>query len=319
MDVGLALPQFDFSVRGERPLRWATVVAWARRAEELGFSSVWLGDHLFWDAGRYGGPAEHVGALDPTVSLAALARVTSSLRLGTLTLCAPLRPSLVLAKSLATLDCLSGGRLTIGIGAGWYEPEFAAAGIPFERAGLRLAHLGATITALREAFDGEVPLASLPRPRQQPAPPIWIGGKGGDRLLDLVVRHADGWNTVWVWSPRAYGERVAALGRACERIGRDPASVALSVGLYTLVGENEDDLARRFERLRVSSPPGVLDRTALADWRRDRLVGTVEQVREQVGEWASVGVTSLIVCVGAVPFAVTDVGDLDTVAAACNL
>ena len=329
MQIGLALPQFDYSVPGERPLRWDTVLRWARRAEGLGFGSLWLADHLFLDLRRYGGTGEPGQTFDPLPALGALARVTSRARLGTLVLCAPLRPPSVLAKALATIDVLSGGRLVVGVGAGWYEPEFAAAGLPFEAPGARLAHLAEYLTVLRAMFGGGpvtfqgrhgsvVDARSRPVPVQRPHPPIWVGGRG-DRLLEVVARHADGWNAVWAWTPETYGERVAVLEAACERAGRDPSSVTRSLGLYALVGEDEADLARRFERLRRLSPPGVLAGTTLAEWRQGRLVGTVEQVREQVEAWAARGVAELIVGTGAFPFGVGAEDDLEMVATACSL
>jgi probable F420-dependent oxidoreductase len=327
--IGLALPQFDYSVPDERPLRWETVLRWARRADGLGFASLWLADHLFLDLARYGGPVEPAGAFDPLPALGALARVTNRARLGTLVLCAPLRPPSVVAKALATADVLSGGRLVAGVGAGWYEPEFAAAGIPFEAPGARLAHLAEYLTVLRGMFGGGpvtfrgchrsvVDARSQPLPIQRPHPPIWVGGRG-DRLLRLVAEHADGWNAAWVWTPEAYRERAAVLDGACERAGRDPATVTRSLGLFALVGEDETDLTRRFERLRRLSPPGVLAGTSLAEWRRGRLVGTVEQVRDQVAAWAACGVAELIVGTGAFPFGVGAEDDLEMVATACSL
>ena len=105
----------------------------------------------------------------------------------------------------------------------------------------------------------------LPRPVQQPSPPIWVGGSG-DRLLDLVARVADGWNTAWIWTPDAYRERLGVLHAACDRAGRDPSTVTLSVGQYSLVGEDAADLARRFEALQATTPGGLggasLDRVA---------------------------------------------------------
>lgn len=329
MRIGLALPQFDFSVPGERPLRWSTVVAHARRAEGLGFDSLWLADHLFVDISAWGGPPGRSPAYDPIVALGALARVTRRPRLGTLVLCVPLRPATVLAKALATVDVVAGGRLVVGLGAGWYEEEFVAAGVPFEGPGARLSHLGEACQVLRGMFGGGPFTFSgahvqargarcLPRPVQRPAPPIWVGGRG-DRLLDVVARHADGWNTVWAWTPRAYRERLAALDAACERAGRDPSSVTRSLGLYALVGEDRGDLARRFQRLADLAPSGVVGAASVDEWRNGRLVGTVEEVAEQVAEWESLGVDTLVLGAGPLPFAVTAVDDVELLAAACRL
>ena len=329
MDIGLALPQYDFSVPGERPLRWETLAGWAERAEALGFDSVWLSDHLFLDISRYGAPGGDHGCFDPLVAFAAIARRTSSVRLGTLTLCTPLRPATVLAKALATLDVVSGGRLTVGLGAGWYEPELAAAGLALERPGARLARLAESVQVVRGmfgggpfSFDGRYERAEaarcLPRPVQRPGPPVWVGGKG-DRLIELAGTLADGWNTAWIWSTEAWAGRAALLDAACERAGRDPASVARSVGLYALAGEDEADLARRFERLRVLSPPGVLDGTELSRWRRGRLVGTVDQVGDQVRRWEAAGVSSLVLNAGAVPFALAAADDVSLLASACRV
>lgn len=313
MDVGLALPQFDFSVPGRSPLPWASVVEWAGAAERHGLASVWLADHVSWDIRKYGGPPGSTSVLDPLAALAGLARTTTSVRLGTLVLCAPLRAPAVTAKALATLDVVSHGRLTVGVGAGWYEPDFHAAGVPFEGPGARLRRLAEAVEAYKATFEGPY----LPRPVQRPRPPIVVGGRG-DRLLDVVARHADGWNTVWRHTPASYRERAAVLDRACERIGRDPATVERSLGLYTLVGEDEADVRRRYEHLQAVTPPGVVDRTPLDEYRRDALVGTVEQVAAQLGAWRDAGVGHLIACLGALPFAVTAVDDVALLAAAAK-
>jgi probable F420-dependent oxidoreductase len=329
MDVGLALPQFDFSVPGERPLRWQTVCDWARRAEALGFGSVWLADHLFWDVAKYGGPEETFGVFDPLAGLAALARVTTDVRLGILVASVPLRPPSVLAKALSTLDVLSGGRLIAGLGAGNYQPELDAAGVGMEPAKVRLERLAEAIDVLEGLFAGgpfsyegrhyrTVDARCLPRPVQRPRPPIWLGGKG-DRLLDLCARRADGWNTVWVWTPDDYRQRLEVLDRACERAGRDPESVTRSVGLYTLVGTDQADLERRFERMRERTLPGVLEGVSLEEWRKGRLVGTVEEVADQLGWWRELGVRSLVVSLSAVPFSIVDGDAVDLVAQACSL
>jgi len=329
VEIGLALPQYDFSVPGESPLRWETVARSAVEAEAWGFDSVWLSDHLFLDVSRYGGPPGAQGCFDPLVALSALARLTSAIRLGTLTMCTPLRPATILAKALATVDVLSGGRLTVGMGAGWYEAEMEAAGIALAGPGARLARLDEALQVLKGMFGGgpytfdgryesAVAARCQPRPVQRPHPPVWVGGKG-DRLLEVVARHADGWNTAWVWTTDAWRRRSAVLDAACEAVGRDPGSVTRSVGLYALAGENEADLARRFDRLRGLSPRGVLDRVDLADWREGRLVGTVEQVAEQMAAWRDLGVSSLILTAAAVPFALAAGDDVELLATACRV
>ena len=327
MDVGLALPQYDHSVAGEAPLRWETVVSWARRAEACGLSSVWLSDHLFLSLERYGAPPGAHRGFEPLAALAGLARRTATVRLGTLVLCTPLRPPGVLAKALATLDVLSAGRLTVGVGAGWFEPEFRAAGVEFEGAGGRLRRLEEAVTVLRGAFGGgpfsfdgrhyrAEQLRARPLPVQRPAPPIWIGGRG-DRLLAMVARHADGWNDGgWSGTLDEHRRRVAVLERACRDAGRDPAEVTRSVNRCVLVGEDEADLRRRRERLVAAAPPGVLRHASLEAYRAGRLVGTVEQVRAQMAEWEAEGVSTLVVTLGALPFTVTAADDLELLASA---
>jgi probable F420-dependent oxidoreductase len=326
--IGLALPQYDYSIAGESPLRWESIVEFAVTAERAGYDSLWVSDHLFFDIAKYGGPADRQGVFDPIVTLAALAGVVTRPRLGTLVLCEALRPAAVLAKSLAGLDRISGGRLDVGIGAGWYEPEYAAIGMAMPGPGERLARLREAVEVLRGllgggpfTFDGRYHRAfdarNEPPALQQPTPPIIVGGKG-DRLLALVAECADGWNSCWVWTPAAYRERLDVLARACDAVGRDPATVTRSLGLYALCGEDERDLERRFERLRAASPPGVLDATSLAEWREGHLVGTVEEVREQVAGWSDLGVETLILGVGAVPFAVTTPDDVELLAEAAR-
>jgi probable F420-dependent oxidoreductase len=328
MDLGLALPQYDFLSPHPGLQAWGPVERTARLAEDLGFGSLWLSDHLFLPRPRYGGPPGRCPGLDPIPALSAVARATTTARLGTLALCAPFRAATITAKHLATLDLVSGGRLTVGIGAGWYEDEFAVAGIPFRRPGERLAQLEEAVLVLRGMFEGgpfsfegryqrAAAARCLPTPVQRPAPPIWIGGKG-DRLLDVVARVADGWNTVWIWTPETYRERLAVLRAACERVGRDPAGLTLSLGLFALVGEDEADLARRYERQRAESL-GALDGMSLDDYRRGRLVGTVDQVRDQIGEWSALGVSTIVVSPRPLPFTVPDPDDLEMIATACRL
>ena len=326
MRIGLALPQYDYSVAGESPLQLTTIVAHARRAEALGFDSLWLSDHLFLDIAKYGGDDRRYGAFEPIATLSALAAAVNRVRLGTLVICEALRPPGVLAKALATLDRVTGGRLDIGLGAGWYEPEYEAIGMPMPSPGVRIRRLreateivcgllgGEELTYAGEFFQ----LAGArvdPPALQRPRPPVFLGGKG-DRLLATVAAVADGWNTCWAWMPDDYRARAEVLDRACERVGRDPASVSRSLGLYALVGDDEADLAARFERLRAATPAGVLDAVSLADWRVGRLVGTVDQVQEQAAAWAELGVETIILGAGALPFQVGSPEDVAALAGA---
>jgi probable F420-dependent oxidoreductase len=324
MRIGLALPQYDCSLPGVSPLPFDAITTWATRAEALGFASVWLSDHLTWDLAKYGGDHTRYGVFDPLVALGALARTTTRVRLGTLVLCEALRPPAVLAKALAAIDRLSDGRLDVGIGAGWYEPDYEAIGMTMPSPGVRIARLAEALQIVRPLLDAghvdfegvhhHVHATNEPRP-QQARVPVFVGGKG-DRLLRAAARHADGWNTCWTWTTGAYRERAAALDGACDRVGRDPTTVWRTLGLYALCGENERDLQRRFDRLCALAPAGTMSGMTLERWREDRLVGTVEQVREQAAAWSELGVETLILGVGAVPFHLVSDDDVELLAAA---
>lgn len=325
MRLGFALPQYDYSVPGDSPLRWETLLTHAQRADELGFDSLWLSDHLFLDIAKYGGTADPQGIYEPLVTLAALARTVTRPRLGTLVACEALRPAAVLAKALATLDRITEGRLDVGLGAGWYPPEYEAVGLEFPPPGERLARLAEAVEVVRGllgggpfTFDGRYHRAqnavNRPPALQEPRPPVFVGGKG-DRLIQLAVEHADGWNTCWVWTPDAYRDRLDVFERSCDKVGRDPDTVWRSLGLYALAGENHADLERRFARMRDLMPAGVVPGT-LDEWRAGRLVGTVDELRAQRDEWDALGVETLIVGAGPLPFSVTTLDDMELLAEA---
>ena len=221
MHLGLALPQYDYSVSGERPLRFDTILEYAQVGAASGFDSVWLSDHLFLDLAKYGGRPDREACYEPVVTLAALARLVPDVRLGSLVFCEALRPASVLAKAMASLDRVCGGRLDIGLGAGWYQPEYEAIGMPMPSPGTRLARLSEAIQVVTGmlagtpfTFDGVHHSAfdarNLPPSVQQPRPRVFVGGSG-DRLLRLVAERADGWNTCWKWTPDTYRDRLDVL------------------------------------------------------------------------------------------------------------
>jgi probable F420-dependent oxidoreductase len=315
MRFGLSLPHYDFSLPERRPISFESLAGHARRAEALGFDSVWVSDHFLFSLERYGGGGELLGSLEPMTALGGLAAVTERVRLGTLVLSAPYRHPSVLAKMAATIDLLSDGRLDLGIGGGWYEEEFERFGYEFGTAGERFDRLEETLQGLEllfsegpVSFDGDYvrlrEAVMRPRSAQHPRPPIWLGAKGGPRALRLAARHADGWNTVWRWSQEAYAERVVAARRACEEEGRDPASLRLSIGLYSIVGEDERDLAARFDRMRAWAPG--LSGESVESFGRDTLTGTPDRVLARVEELAGLGVEEIIVAPAHLPFAVPD-------------
>ena len=317
MRFGLALPHYDFSFPDHRGVSFERVAETARRAEELGFHSVWISDHFFLSLERYGGGDELQGSLEPFTTLAGLSQVTKRVRLGTLVACAPFRHPGVLAKQAAALDVWSRGRLDLGIGAGWYEDEFASFGYPFGSIGERFEMLEETLQVLGRLFgDGPADhegrrfrlqgAYNHPRPAQRPRPPIWLGAKGGERSLRLAARHADGWNTVWRWDPKAYAERVGVARGICEEEGRDPSTLRLSVGLYALLGEDDHDLVRRFEAMQRWMPGGALDGQSLEEFADGTLTGTPERIRERVEAFETLGVEEIIVSPAPLPFAIFD-------------
>jgi probable F420-dependent oxidoreductase len=320
--LGLALPHYDTSLAGERAT-WAGVARIARLAESSGFDSVWVSDHLFLDWSKYGGPPDTQGALECWTTMAALAAITNRVRIGSLTLCNDLRSPGLVAKMTASLDQLSKGRLEVGLGGGWYEPEYRAAGIDFESPGQRIRRLGEAVEIITRLLAGEEltfegkyyqldGAVCLPAPKQQPRPPVWIGGKG-DLLIDTAARVADGWNFSWIGDTGVYLDRSRAADAACERRDRDPSDLRRSVGAYVLAGRDEADLRRRFDRLVERTPVGVLSAVSWDQFRRQGVVGTVDEVIDGLSRLGEANVEEVVVSLGALPFQVADDDDVELI------
>ena len=224
--VGVQLPEV------ERDLRWPEYVAMARAAEEVGFDSIWLGDHLLY---RDDGLPER-GPWDAWTMLAGLAAVTDRVALGPLVACSAFHPPGVLAKLAATVDEVSGGRLVLGLGAGWNEAEFRAFGLPFDH---RASRFEESFEIIRRLMSGErVTFAGrfhsvedallLPRPARRPTLMV---GSIGERVLRATLPHVDVWNA-WY---EDYGNTVegfaaltARVGTIAEEVGRPPAEIERS-------------------------------------------------------------------------------------------
>ena len=244
LKVGVQLPEV------EREVRWPELRDMVRVAEEVGFDSIWTGDHLlFRDPG--------VGARGPWETwsvLAAVAAITERVELGPLVASVSFVNPALLAKKAATIDEISGGRLVLGLGAGWNEAEYRAFGFPFDHRADRFEEAFVIIRGLlregRVDVEGRYHRARdcelLPRPTRPGGPPIMVGTTGS-RMLRLAARHADAWNA-WFTSFGNRAQGVPGLRRlvdeACEEVGRDPASLARSVAVLVQV-EGVGPVSRR--------------------------------------------------------------------------
>ncbi len=229
------------------------LLAVARRTEETGFDAFFRSDH-YLAMGGDGLP----GPTDAWITLAGLARETSRIRLGTLMTAATFRQPGPLAIAAAQVDQMSGGRVELGLGSGWYEAEHTANGIPFPPLGERFDRYeeqlaiisGLWATAVRETFDfagTHYRLSgspALPKPVQQGGIPVLIGGRGRRRTPRLAARYAAEFNVPFE-SAEENARLFAGVRRACDEAGRDPASVVYSSALVLCVGKDEAEIARR--------------------------------------------------------------------------
>lgn len=320
MRVGVALPHSEHSGIGLPT--WPHLRDLAVQLETRGFDALWVSDHYFTDLELLGGPPGPGSQLDAMVLLPALAVATRRVTLGPLVLAVGFRPPSVLAKAVASLDRLSEGRFVLGLGAGWHQAEYVAAGLDFPPPRDRLAELEeavnliremvsqpqATVTGSRFSVDDA---SNLPRAVQARVPILLAAG--GPRALRTVARAADAWNVAWRYSPESYAAKAAEFERACEEVGRDPSQVRRSLGLVALVGENEGDVRRRFEEWRQKAPWLVQDLSP-ADMAERGLVGTAEQVRERIEEYRALGVTDLVLSFSPLPFGWSSSAGWDIVA-----
>jgi F420-dependent oxidoreductase-like protein len=276
----------------------------AKVTEDAGYEAFFRSDHYL----KMGDVSGLPGPTDAWITLAGLARETTRLRLGTLVTAATFRHPSVLAISVAQVDQMSGGRVEFGLGAGWFEAEHDAYGLelpPLKERFDRYAEQLEVITGLWEtpigetfSFDGEhyklVDSPALPKPAQQPRPPVIIGGGGKKRTPALAARFADEFNLPMVDTETASAqfERVASAAR---EIGRDPKEIVRSVALVLAVGRDEAELARRAEAIGRD----------VSDLRQNSLAGSPAEAVDTIGRWREeTGISRLYL-------QVLDVSDLD--------
>ena len=276
LKVGIQLPEI------ERPVRWPELASMIRAIEDAGFDSIWTGDHFLYHLAD--GSAE--APWDAWSVLAATAAVTSRVALGPLVTPIGFYNPAVLAKKAATVDEISGGRLVLGLGAGWNEVEFRGYGVPFDH---RIARFSEAFTIVRTLLqEGEIDFAGeyfsardcqlVPRSRPG-GPPIMIGSVG-ERMLEITLPYVRAWN---VWhtetrnSPGGVAPLVARVEAACAKVGRDPATVdATVVALVRMAG----GVGRR-------QGDGTLDTTP------NPIQGPPEAIAEELRAYARAGVVEV--------------------------
>ena len=250
--------------------------ATAQQAETDGFDSIWLADHLL-----YRKPNEPTrGIWECWTMLAALAEATQRVEIGTLVLCNSFRNPAILAKMATAADEVSHGRLILGVGAGWNEPEYQAFGLPFDHRVDRFEEALQILTPLLR--DGHVDFAGqyyqarncedVPRGPRSAGPPLMVGSEG-PRMLKLTAQYADLWNTGYMGKPETMAEPLAKIAAACREVGRDPATV----GITALIGLWFPDLQAK--------QPGFL---------QNPLTGTAEEIAAAMHGYAELGVQHIM-------------------------
>jgi F420-dependent oxidoreductase-like protein len=283
-------------IEGQEGVTWEQWLALAQAAEGQGFDALFRSDHYAGipDGGR--------GALDAWTTIAALGARTRTLRLGTLVSPATFRHPSVLAKSVVTADHVTGGRVELGMGAGWFEREHTEFGFPFAAVRDRMDVLEEQVEIVHRSWDrGEPELTfegrhyrlegcrALPKPVQEPHPPLILGGQAGPRSAALAARWADEYNVNFATLDQIR-ERRARLDVACAAAGRDPSSLRYSLMAGTLVGADEDELLRRAARLMAVDGEQGDPKAWIEGLRAEWIVGTIEQVVDRLGELARAGV-----------------------------
>lgn len=286
-------------IEGQEDVTWEDWLALAGACEEHGVGTMFRSDHYLSVDDR-----RERGSLDAWGTIVALGAVTERLRLGTMVSPATFRHPAVLAKLAVTADHVSGGRVEVGIGAGWWEREH-------ELYGFELPPVGPQMDALEEQMQivrghwGEGPfsfegrhcsareLDALPKPVQKPRPPLILGAKGGPRSLRLGARYADEYNTVM-----ATAEQIADIRRrldqACKAEGRDPATLPLSMMTGWLVGADRAELLDRASRLSRWKGQGDDGEAFIAGLRESTILGTTEEAIEQLRELEAAGLTRIM-------------------------
>ena len=291
--------RFCLMLEGQEGVTWEEWIGAACAAERLGFDAIFTSDHYFSVMG-----SRDRGSSDAWTNLGAIAASTSSIRLGTLVSPVTFREPAVLAKCATTVDRISGGRVELGMGAGWWEEEHRSHGFPFPPAAERFDRLEeqleivhGLLTEERFTFHGkhyqldDVPFA--PKGVQEPHPPIIIGGDGGPRLARLVSRWADEFNTAGV-DPAEAARRIAAVRARLDADGRAQDTLTTSLMTWCYVGRTEDEALQRIRTACERSMRMARFEEELAEARATCVIGSPEQAAERLNAYAAAGVQRIM-------------------------
>lgn len=281
MRVGVQLPEV------ERVVRWPEYVAMARAAEDAGFDSIWLGDHLLY---RGDGRAER-GPWEAWTTLAGLAAVTERVTLGPLVACAAFHPPGLLAKMASSIDEMSGGRFVLGLGAGWNRTEFDAFGVPFDHRVSRFEESFAIVRGLlageRVTISGRFHRADdavlLPRPHRRV--PLMIGSDGA-RVLGIALPHVDIWNTWYERygnTPAGFAALNARIDEAAAAVGRDPREIDRSACVRVVLDRTAEERPIDPACPPLEGPPGRIAEglRAIAGAGADEVIVVVSPIDER--------------------------------------
>ncbi|HEX6230522.1 MAG TPA: TIGR03560 family F420-dependent LLM class oxidoreductase [Actinomycetota bacterium] len=291
--------RYSLMLEGQEGVTWDQWLRIAHACEALGFEGLFTSDH-YLSVVRVREP----GSNDAWTLLGALAARTERLRLGTMVSPVTFRLPTVLAKAATTVDRISGGRVDLGMGAGWWDQEHRTHGFPFPSTGERFEMLEEQLEIVHGLWSEEVfsfesrryaieGCRFLPKPVQRPHPPIIVGGKGGPRIARLVAAWADEFNRVG-GTPEEVGEAFARIRDAVDAAGRDPSSVTTSFMTWVFVGRSEEEWKARVEVARSMDPTAGPSEAYLEDISRDCIVGTVEQAVDRMNAYARAGVQRFV-------------------------
>lgn len=270
--------------------KWQKAVEIAKLAEELGYDSLWVYDHVH----NVPRPANEP-VFECWTTIAAISQLTSRIKLGQMVGCCSYRNPALLAKITSTVDVVSGGRLNWGIGAGWYENEYRSYGYEFPKPAQRIRMLEETVEIVKRmwteptaTFKGEhfeVNRAYCdPKPLQQPHPPVLIGGGGEQLTLRVVAKHANRSN--FGGNPDQFAHKVEVLKSHCASVGRDFDDIQLTWSPEVFIRPTEDDVSSSGSRSQWGEPA--------ESWRAGNLVGTPEQVSEKLQSYVDLGLAGVM-------------------------